>query len=97
MLAMIFHELATNAAKYGSLSAPTGQLALSWKVPDGSGPRRLRIEWRESGGPQVSEPARRGFGSKLVERGITQELKGSAEMTFDPRGLRCTMEIPLGT
>ncbi|HXL68977.1 MAG TPA: HWE histidine kinase domain-containing protein [Xanthobacteraceae bacterium] len=97
MLAMIFHELATNAAKYGSLSAPTGQLALSWKVANGSGPRRLRIEWQESGGPQVTEPARRGFGSKLVERGITQELKGSAEMTFDPGGLRCTMEIPLGT
>jgi PAS domain S-box-containing protein len=95
MLAMIFHELATNAAKYGSLSAPAGKLALSWKVANGSSPRRLRIEWQESGGPAVSAPARRGFGSKLVERGITQELKGSAEMTFDPAGLRCTMEIPL--
>jgi PAS domain S-box-containing protein len=96
MLAMIFHELATNAAKYGSLSAPDGRLALSWKIATGADSPRLRIEWQESGGPQVSEPARRGFGSKLVERGITQELKGSAEMTFDPAGLRCTMEIPLG-
>jgi PAS domain S-box-containing protein len=94
MLAMILHELATNAAKYGSLSAPKGQLALSWTIAD-SGPRRLRIDWAESGGPAVKEPERRGFGSRLVERGITQELKGSAQMTFDPAGLRCVMEIPL--
>jgi two-component sensor histidine kinase len=94
-LAMVLHELATNAAKYGSLSAPGGLLAVAWAVTDGEAGRSLQIEWRESGGPAVRQPQHRGFGSRLVERGITKELKGSARISFDPDGVRCSMGIPV--
>lgn len=94
-LAMILHELATNAAKYGALSQPTGSLSVSWKVTNGAAPARLAIDWQEKGGPAVTPPVRRGFGSRLLERGITRELRGSAHTTFDPAGFRCTMEIPV--
>jgi PAS domain S-box-containing protein len=94
-LAMVLHELATNAAKYGSLSAPDGVLTVSWAVTDGEAGRGLRIEWQESGGPAVRQPQRRGFGSRLLERGITKELKGSAQISFDPAGVRCFMWIPV--
>jgi PAS domain S-box-containing protein len=94
-LAMIFHELATNAVKYGSLSSAAGRLSVSWKLTNGGRPPRLSIDWRESGGPAVSKPARRGFGTKLVERGVEQELRGSAQMRFEAAGLHCTMEIPI--
>jgi PAS domain S-box-containing protein len=94
-LAMILHELATNAAKYGALSQPAGRLSVSWRLTNGSGPARLAIDWREQGGPEVTPPARRGFGSRLLERGITRELRGTARTSFDPAGFRCTMEIPV--
>ena len=94
-LAMVLHELATNAAKYGSLSAPEGRLALSWDVRDDARSPQLEIAWRESGGPAVRAPERRGFGSRLLERGITQELKGSAELEFAPAGVRCRLRIPV--
>lgn len=94
-LAMILHELATNAAKYGALSQPTGTLSVSWKITNGAAPARLAIDWQEKGGPAVTPPVRRGFGSRLLERGITSELRGSARSTFDPAGFRCTMEIPV--
>jgi two-component sensor histidine kinase len=55
----------------------------------------LRILWNESGGPAVQPPTRRGFGSRLLDRAIQQELDGSSEVTFDPAGLRCRIEIPL--
>ncbi len=93
--AMIFHELATNAAKYGALSQPDGRLALDWKAErNGAGPK-LRVRWRESGGPAVAPPTRRGFGSMLVERGIEAELGGVARLDFAPAGLSCNIEVPL--
>jgi PAS domain S-box-containing protein len=94
-LAMVLHELATNAVKYGSLSATSGTLTVAWTVAVGGTSRSLRIEWRESGGPPVEPPARRGFGSRLIERGITRELRGSALIAFDPGGVRCSMDVPL--
>jgi len=94
-LAMVLHELATNAAKFGALSAPEGRLALGWKIERVNGARRLRIDWRESGGPEVQPPVYRGFGSRLLERSVGQELRGSAQLDFDPAGLRCRLEIPL--
>ena len=94
MLAMVLHELATNAAKYGALSTVKGALAVSWTVVE-SGGHRLCIDWRESGGPPVQEPKSRGFGTRLVERGISGELKGSAEIAFAPGGVHCRLEIPL--
>ena len=96
-LAMTFHELTTNAAKYGALSVPTGQIEIHWQLVDGDGDggQRLRIDWVEQGGPTVAEPQQRGFGSKLIEGSIAAELGGSARLAFEPTGLRCEIVIPL--
>jgi two-component sensor histidine kinase len=93
--AMIFHELATNAAKYGALSQPSGRLDLSWKTLRNGALPKLRIEWRERDGPAVTAPARRGFGSLLVERGIGADLGGQARLDFAPTGVICEIEVPL--
>ncbi len=98
MLTMVVHELAANAARYGALSgepdAP-GTIALTWKVEmNGVGPV-LRLRWQESGGPPVRPPARRGFGTLLVERGVAAELHGKATIDYAPAGVRCELEIPL--
>jgi PAS domain S-box-containing protein len=90
-LAMALHELGTNAAKYGALSVDGGRVSISWTAEDG----RLRLEWRESGGPPVEVPTRRGFGSRLIERGLEADLGGAAALHFEPSGLRCTIEASL--
>jgi PAS domain S-box-containing protein len=94
-LAMIFHELANNAAKFGALSSDQGRLAVSWEVANGVCEPTLVINWEESGGPPVQEPERLGFGSRLLQHGITRQFKGSTRLDYDPSGLRCRMEIPL--
>jgi len=92
-LALILHELATNAIKHGALSAPRGRVEVDWEVdPD---ERRLRLHWREQDGPPVDPPTRRSFGSRLIDFAATQELGGTAELTFAPDGLASTIEIPL--
>jgi PAS domain S-box-containing protein len=95
-LSMVFHELATNAAKYGALSAPAGRLDVRWSVDKGAGgaPDVVNLTWRESGGPPVAPPARRGFGSRLIERS-TSELDGAMRYEFDPSGVRYSVAIPL--
>jgi len=90
-LSMAMHELATNAVKYGALSNDSGRVDVTWTASDG----RLRIEWRESGGPPVTAPERRGFGSRLVERGLAGEMGGSARLSFDAAGVVCLIEAPL--
>jgi PAS domain S-box-containing protein len=87
-LAMAFHELATNALKYGSLSVPEGRVEVSWGQED----ERLRLQWQESGGPPVTPPARSGFGTRLIERSLAAELEGSARLDYRPEGLVCTIE-----
>jgi PAS domain S-box-containing protein len=94
-LAMVLHELAANAARHGSLAAPDGTLDVTWQVLGENGARRLRFEWRESGGPPVEAPKHTGFGMRLAERSVTHALKGSLDIAFDPGGMRCTMDIPL--
>jgi two-component sensor histidine kinase len=93
-LAMAFHELATNAAKYGAFSSPTGEVRVTWEVRKAS-PKTLRLIWAERGGPPVEPPTRTGFGSRLVERGLSLELEGKVRLDFEPSGLVCTIEIPL--
>ncbi|MBP1848702.1 light-regulated signal transduction histidine kinase (bacteriophytochrome) [Rhizobium halophytocola] len=89
--ALVFHEMCTNAAKYGSLSRPGGSLEVSWSVrPEGE----IEIIWQEMGGPPVDRPSRRGFGTALIERSIPFDLGGSSKVDFDPGGLRATMTIP---
>ncbi|RYG34354.1 MAG: PAS domain S-box protein [Burkholderiales bacterium] len=90
-LSMAMHELATNAIKYGSLSVAEGAIAVTWTLNDG----RLRIEWRESGGPPVQAPEKRGFGSRLVERGLAGEMGGSARIEFAPTGVVCVIDAPM--
>jgi PAS domain S-box-containing protein len=95
-LALAFHELTTNAVKYGALSKPGGRIEVHWKIVRGqSEPPLLWIEWRELGGPPVAAPTRQGFGSRFVEGSIKVELRGTARLHFDPAGLRCTMQVPL--
>lgn len=89
-LGMVFHELATNAAKYGAL-AQAGKLVLTWSANQDV----LRFEWREMGGPPVSAPERRGFGSRLIERSITGELRGWVEADYAQDGLVTRFETPL--
>jgi len=94
-LAMALHELATNAAKYGALSVAAGQVSLEWTVkPDVDG-LELRLTWREAKGPKVTPPTRKGFGSRLLERGLANELNGTVNVDYRPEGLICTMTAKL--
>jgi two-component sensor histidine kinase len=90
-LAMALHELGTNAAKYGALSVESGRVSIGWTQDED----RLRLLWQESGGPPVERPSRRGFGSRLIERGLAADLGGTAALRFDPEGLRCDIEASL--
>jgi two-component sensor histidine kinase len=92
-VALALHELCTNAMKYGALSAETGQVDLEWR--SFAAPPSFEISWRESGGPPVVPPKRRGFGSKLIERVLAQDIDGEATLVFQPTGLVCTIKAPL--
>ena len=94
-IAMGLHELATNAAKYGALSRPEGRVAIEWRIADVDGEPRLHFEWRERGGPAVTPPAQRGFGSRMVEKGLAAELSGEVELRYEPAGVVCTINAPL--
>jgi PAS domain S-box-containing protein len=96
-MSMVLHEMAGNAARFGALSAAGGRLAVSWDVDKGLRGQTLYLVWVETGGPKVSSPGERGFGTRLLERGIVQQLHGMAVVDFEPTGLRCRMEIPLST
>jgi two-component sensor histidine kinase len=93
---MAFHELATNAAKYGAFSAPAGRVDVSWHNDTADTGRRLRVLWAESGGPIVEPTARKGFGSRMIS-GLAFELDGDVQFHFDPDGVRCTFDVPLET
>lgn len=95
MAALAFHELTTNAAKYGALSVPTGRITVSWRLDPTSEGGRLHLSWVESGGPAVQVPKQRGFGSRLIERSLGRELGGEVRLDFHPEGLRCTMTLVL--
>ncbi len=96
-LAMALHELTTNAAKYGALSAPNGRIQIEWQRVAGrpGEPEEMRVTWSEHGGPKVAPPSRRGFGSDLIERGLARQLGGTASLTFREDGLICTISAPL--
>lgn len=94
-LSMALHELATNATKYGAWSGKDGIVTIAWDVTQAAGGSRLSLEWRESGGPPVARPSRKGFGSRLVERGLAYELGGTARLDFRPEGVVFHIEAPL--
>ena len=95
VLSMIVHEIATNAAKYGALSNDSGTIAIDWEVLPGPTGEILRLIWTESGGPPVTAPVHRGFGSRLIERSARDQLGGEATVDFLPRGVVCTITFPL--
>lgn len=94
-LGMAVHELATNAAKYGSLSALNGSVGIQWRVNTSAAEGSTFIfNWIETGGPESHEPIRRGFGLKAMEKLLAQEIEGKAKLTFTPEGVRCSIEAP---
>lgn len=90
-LGLALHELATNATKYGALSAAQGRVALSWQADPASG---IQIHWHESGGPPVQTPRRRGFGSTLIERALAMDTGGEAKLIFATEGVQCEIFLP---
>ena len=92
-LGLILHELATNAAKHGALAAPEGSVRLAWEAAGGG--ERLRLEWREAGGPAVRPPERHGFGRTLIEEIVRHELKGTADLRFAPEGVIYRLDVPI--
>ena len=95
-LTMALNELCTNAVKYGALSSVEGTLELDWRLRDDAGQRMIDLEWRERGGPLVRPPARRGFGSRLIERCIEGDLSGTFDLVYEPAGVECRISIPVG-
>jgi two-component sensor histidine kinase len=95
VLSMIVHEIATNAAKYGALSNETGKATLDWEVTAETPRPRLRLIWTETGGPLVTAPVQRGFGSRLIERSARDQLDGEATVDFLPRGVVYTINCKL--
>jgi two-component sensor histidine kinase len=93
-LAMVLHELTTNAAKYGAFSNRSGRVLLRWCRQPKAGEDRLMIEWQEVGGPAVVSPSRFGYGTSIVRELIPFELGGEVDLIFAPAGLHCRMEIP---
>ncbi|MFC4175016.1 PAS domain S-box protein [Microvirga sp. GCM10011540] len=95
-LSMAFHELATNAVKYGALSNDTGRILIEWSIRDDRTPSRLLLRWEERGGPPVHPPTRRGFGSRLIERSLAHDLGGAVKIDFAPSGILCSVDARLG-
>ncbi len=94
-LSLMLHELATNATKYGALSNQSGRVEVAWQMREAEGGQRLRLAWTERGGPPVTPPTRRGFGTRLIERGLAGEVGGEIALSFPPEGFAFVVEAPL--
>ena len=92
-MALAAHELATNAAKYGALSVDTGRVSIAWTIgtDPGSNDQRFRFVWREENGPLVTEPTRKGFGSKLINRVLAGDFNGAVSIEYPSSGVVCTL------
>ncbi|MGZ8999016.1 MAG: HWE histidine kinase domain-containing protein [Allosphingosinicella sp.] len=95
-LGIAFHELATNAVKYGAFSNDVGTIRISWDTETKPGGERLILTWREKDGPAVVRPTHKGFGSQVIERGLAHELKAKVGLDYLPEGLVCTIDLPIG-
>jgi two-component system CheB/CheR fusion protein len=93
-LGLMLHELATNAAKHGSLKDPNGSVSLTWRLKPENGQRVLTVMWQEQGGPSVANPEKSGFGMFLIEKGLPD---ASVRHTFRPEGVVCTIELTMST
>jgi two-component sensor histidine kinase len=93
-LALAVHELATNAGKYGALSNDTGRVSIDWREVDRGGVPVFVFTWRESGGPPVIAPSRKGFGSTLIERVLTADFDAEVDVRYEPEGLVAALTAP---
>jgi len=93
-LALVLHELATNAAKYGALSVDTGELRVEWRREQDDKGAWLVIEWTESGGPAVQAPESLSFGSNIIRTSVERQLRGKVSKDWRPEGLICILRIP---
>jgi PAS domain S-box-containing protein len=95
-VSMVFHELATNAAKHGALSTPDGRVAVRWyRLENGDADARLCVEWQETGGPAVRAPGRCGYGMEVIRGLLPYELDGKVDVAFAAEGVRCRFDVPL--
>jgi two-component sensor histidine kinase len=94
-LAMVLNELCTNAVKYGALSNATGRVDITATVD--ASQTQFRLHWTERDGPAVQAPARRGFGTRLIEHSFVRQLNAEAQLKFDPAGLVCVLDIPVAS
>ena len=92
---MALHELTTNAAKHGALSVPQGRIEIAWDVRYANAKRILLLDWKELGGPPVSEPTRKGFGSTLLQRVLKVQCEAEIAFDFRSSGLHFRMEAPM--
>jgi two-component sensor histidine kinase len=94
-LAMVLNELCTNAVKYGALSNAGGRVEITAAVEDSA--EQFRLTWIEKGGPTVRAPTHRSFGTQLIEHSFVSQLQGEAQLTFEPSGVVCVLDIPLAS
>ncbi|MEX0928084.1 MAG: PAS domain S-box protein [Balneolales bacterium] len=93
-LALVIHELGTNARKYGALASPKGRVGVDWKLETAQGQSILKLTWSETGGPEVKPPEKTGFGRKLIEQSL-KGVGGEAVLMFKPPGLQCSITLPI--
>ena len=93
-LGIAFNELATNAVKYGALSNETGAISIEWDIVENARGKGLCLHWREKGGPPVTPPTSKGFGSRVIEQGLAHELDGDVSLEYASDGLICTIDVP---
>ncbi|MCV3739496.1 histidine kinase [Rhizobium sp. TRM96647] len=94
-VSMIFHELCTNAIKYGAFSVPEGKVRVTWSIEtDEEERKRLKCEWREEDGPAISTPERIGYGTELIQK-MSAHLRGAVELNYPPSGFTARIEIPV--
>lgn len=93
-LGIAFHELATNAVKYGAFSNNAGSVLISWTIEPSLEGNRLLLRWQEKDGPPVTPPSRKGFGSRVIERGLAHELDGTVDLDYPTDGVVCTINFP---
>ena len=93
--ALLVHELATNATKYGALSRPEGQVSIRWSIEDAGAEARFKFHWQERDGPPVTPPVRRGFGCTMLEKAAAQDFGAHPKINFAPTGLTYEIDAPL--
>jgi PAS domain S-box-containing protein len=93
-IGLALHELATNAAKYGALSVPSGHVSITWRWVPETNPKAVEIVWLERGGPKVSPPEQRGFGSVVIERNLAKTLEADVHLAFESEGIECRIVVP---